>query len=364
MPIPAGMLSALATFISSILVLVIADQIIKYIDKSRGKPLHGESQDGSFWKKTININISIDKIIAILILSLFMAIVGSQYVGPLIIETNPRVPDLTGLSSHTAEAMLEKAGLRAEFDHEFNCSVERDYIILETQDPKPGTEVLKNSSVKAKISLGGIPDVIGLDEEQAVSTLRESKLDPIVIGGRDASAEIDHVYKQTPSGCEKTTPGSKVEISVNKAIRAQNISPADNDGVLSPVALKGRLSAPLLGTEHLWIAINPEVALMNYYPQLGGPLIPRDDLAFTGNAYIGTGNEGDIGKRYNLLVLLLNDDINEFFLEYMDYGRGTDDWRSITDWNSSTGRTISEEEMVESIIGGAYNIVLEGYGGK
>ena len=35
MPIPAGMLSALATFISSILVLVIADQIIKYIDKSR-----------------------------------------------------------------------------------------------------------------------------------------------------------------------------------------------------------------------------------------------------------------------------------------------------------------------------------------
>ena len=86
--------------------------------------------------------------------------------------------------------------MRAEFDHEFNrCSVERDYIILETQGSKAWHGGSENSSVKAKISLGGIPDVNGLDEEQAVSTLRESKLDPIVIGGRDASAEIDHVYK-------------------------------------------------------------------------------------------------------------------------------------------------------------------------
>lgn len=299
--------------------------------------------------------------IAIIVSAIFI-IIGLMYVfGPYKNQNISDVPDLTGLSRDVAASKLGEAGLRSDFKERFNCTVEKNYVIPGTQDPKSGTYVQKNSSVEATVSLGRVPDVNGLEEDQAILTLRESKLNFTVMNGRNATAKENHVYDQDPGGCETLIPGSTVRIFVNRANTVSITTPFNGEEVNSPTALEGKISVPLLEHEHLWIVVNPREALRYYYPQSGGPIIPRDDLTFTGNAYLGAGSKVDIGKRYDLLVLVLGDDLNNVFKDYMKYGESTKDWRSITEWTSSSGKTISQEDIVKSIKGRVSDVGLKGY---
>ncbi|NYT01368.1 MAG: PASTA domain-containing protein [Methanosarcinales archaeon] len=306
------------------------------------------------------VNIKTWKLAAII--SIIFIIIGLVYVfGPYKDQNISQMPDLTDLSKDMAAARLEEAGLRPEFKERFNCTIERNYIIPGTQDPKAGTYIQKNSSVKVAISLGGIPNVIGMEEEEAIQTLKDVKLNATIVEGRDSSVEEDHVFQQDPAGCDAVTAGSKIKLSVNRAISVLVQSPLDGEDIYSPVALEGKINVPLLEKEHLWIVVNPREALMNYYPQSGSPLTPREDLSFTGNAYLGAGLEGDIGKRYDILVLVVGDDLNAVIEEYMDYARINSDWRSITDWTSSSGRTVSQEEIVKSIKARVSDVGLKDY---
>jgi hypothetical protein len=310
------------------------------------------------WNVSININPRKIAFIA----SAFFIIIGLIYVlGPYKDQTISEVPNLTGLSKDMAASKLDEVGLRLDFKEKFNCTIEKNYIIPGTQDPKAGTYVQKNSLVKASISMGPIPNVIGQAEEEAKLALRESKLNLIVKDGRNASVDENYVYDQYPKGCGAFVPGSNVTIYVNRHVNVYITSPLDKEEVLSPVALEGNLSVPLLADEYLWIVVNPREALMNYYPQSGGPLIPTEELTFTGNAYLGTGSESDIGKKYNLQVLLLNYSLNEVFKKYMINGHKTGNWSSITDQALPSDITVSREAIVKSIKRSASDVSLKGY---
>lgn len=298
-----------------------------------------------------------------IIVSIIIIVIGLVYVfGPYKDQKISAVPDLSGLSKDMAAVRLDEAGLKSDLKERFNCTVEKNYIIPGTQDPGAGTYVQKNSSVKATISLGGIPDVTGLEEEQAILTLRESKLNYSIVDGRNFTVKVNYVYNQDPRGCERVIPGSKVTLFINRSINISIKSPLNGEETNSPVTVDGKITVPLLGQEKLWIVVNSRDALMNYYPQSGGPLIPREDLTFTGNAYLGSGKQDDIGKKYDLLVLVVDNDLSEFFKEYLDYFfQQTGDWLSVTDWTASDGRTVSQEEIIRSVKARVSNVGLKGY---
>ena len=91
------------------------------------------------------------------------------------------VPDVTGLSRESAESRLRGAHLTPEVDEEESDDVPEDDVI--SQSPASGTDVTRGSRVTITVSTGvpkvTVPDVVGLREARANSTLTRAGLTPV-----------------------------------------------------------------------------------------------------------------------------------------------------------------------------------------
>ena len=89
------------------------------------------------------------------------------------------VPDVTGLTRESAEARLRDAKLRGAVDEQESDVPKGDVI---SQSPGAGAEVARGSTVTIVVSTGKpkvvVPDVIGMKEGRATSTLANAGLSP------------------------------------------------------------------------------------------------------------------------------------------------------------------------------------------
>jgi hypothetical protein len=113
-------------------------------------------------------------------------------------------------------------------------------------------------------------------------------------------------------------------------------------GILVPSAtvVKGRLSSNLDSNEHLWIAVKPFKSIENWWPQSGGPL-PVVNNEFEGNAFLG-GKNGDV---FEIAILIVEDEVNQKFLDWENQSRVTKEWPPITGDNSDSEQNISKEDI-------------------
>ena len=90
------------------------------------------------------------------------------------------VPDVTGLSRESAEARLRDAKLASAVDEQDSDTVPKGDVI--SQSPGAGAEVARDSTVTIVVSTGKpkvvVPDVIGMKEGRATSTLANAGLSP------------------------------------------------------------------------------------------------------------------------------------------------------------------------------------------
>jgi serine/threonine-protein kinase len=132
--------------------------------------------------------------------------------------TTVKVPDVVGQSQDDARRRVREADLRAEIKRESSTKV-ADGTVIRT-DPGPGRLIERDSSVTLFVSSGPgevvVPNVVGEDQESAVSRLRAEGLSPIV-RERSSSEPVDTVVDQTPAGGQRVEEGSSVTIFVSDA---------------------------------------------------------------------------------------------------------------------------------------------------
>jgi serine/threonine-protein kinase len=130
--------------------------------------------------------------------------------------TTVKVPDVVGQGQDDARRRVREADLRAEIKRESSTKVPEGTVIR--TDPGPGRLIERDSSVTLFVSSGPgqvvVPNVVGEDQESAVSRLRAEGLSPIV-RERSSSEPVDTVIDQTPASGQRVDEGSTVTIFVS-----------------------------------------------------------------------------------------------------------------------------------------------------
>jgi eukaryotic-like serine/threonine-protein kinase len=134
-------------------------------------------------------------------------------------STTSPVPNVTGLSQATACNRLGQAGFQCGPTPQAQPSqtVPSGDVISTT--PAPGTQAPANASINLIVSSGPsqvlVPDVMGVTQAQAVSTLQGAGLTPLVIcQGTQDQAQDGLVQAQSPNGGVSVKPGAQVSITV------------------------------------------------------------------------------------------------------------------------------------------------------
>ncbi len=129
------------------------------------------------------------------------------------------VPDVVGLKAEAARARIEAQGFVAVEKAEDS---EKPAGTVTRQDPRPGTVLPMGAAVTYWVSTGRppesvVPDVLGLDQEEARAAIVEAGFSPRVI--REPCADSGcpgpgKVWKQSPPAGSQAAKGSEVTIWV------------------------------------------------------------------------------------------------------------------------------------------------------
>ena len=115
----------------------------------------------------------------------------------------------------------------------------------------------------------------------------------------------------------------------------------------SPNKVEGTVSKALKEGEYMWIAVNPFVTPGEWWPQTGGPIKPSEKtLTWEGIAYIGEGKQ-DIGKECDIGVLIVDDELNSKFKDWLRECEEKQDWPPITKEKIQKG--VIEEKIFDRI---------------
>ena len=171
-----------------------------------------------------------------LILLFFLAFGGTMLILNL---TNPKeveLPNVVGLSKEEAEQKIKDAKLKFEISsEEYNTEIEENHII--SQDPiymENYNKVKEGSTVKVVISKGTekttVPKVVGLKEDEAISSLEEAKLKAEVIEETSKKVEEGYVISQETEANSEANAGDTVKIHVSTGTGIKQVTMIDVTG--------------------------------------------------------------------------------------------------------------------------------------
>lgn len=175
-----------------------------------------------------------------IIAALAIFVIGMIFIMGYKEATITKVPDLGNLSQAEVEVVLEEKGLKSQISESFSDLVDKYYVIPDTQDPKAGIYVKKSSVVKAEISLGPFPIVIGKEVTEAEKIIKDAELFPIIMKGYNVSVQKNYVYDQYPKTGKGVSLGSEVTLFVNQEFWINITDPVDEGTVPWRYPVKGK----------------------------------------------------------------------------------------------------------------------------
>jgi eukaryotic-like serine/threonine-protein kinase len=132
--------------------------------------------------------------------------------GPAIVQ----VPDVAGLPQKEATEALDEAGFVVKPDFGFSDTVPEGRAI--STEPAAGTSLATTNPVTLIVSRGSnkveVPDVVGLDAQEALSALNEAELAGTIVQREDEAA-ANQVVGQSPGSGAMVKTGSQVTIFVS-----------------------------------------------------------------------------------------------------------------------------------------------------
>ncbi len=129
------------------------------------------------------------------------------------------VPELIGHSMNEAAEILKSVGLSAGQFSSKPVVDKKPGTVIE-QSPPAGTVVNKNSTVDITFSVTPanefivVPDVTGMWRDDAIRTLKKSKLNYAIVYVENSGENVGMVVRQSISPGEKVPPGTSVIIEV------------------------------------------------------------------------------------------------------------------------------------------------------
>jgi beta-lactam-binding protein with PASTA domain/predicted Ser/Thr protein kinase len=158
--------------------------------------------------------------------------------------TQVQVPDVIGKASADAAQIVKNNGLKVTTTFENNDTQDSDHVF--DTDPKSGTKVSKNSTVKLFVSQGAspvpVPNVVGEDVATAVSALRRAGLQVQQTSKADNTTVAGTVLDQDPAGGQTAPKNSTVSITVSSGKSKQavpDVSGLDADQAANQLGQKG-----------------------------------------------------------------------------------------------------------------------------
>lgn len=153
------------------------------------------------------------------ILLIFLAIallfgvgLGAAYFTGMFGEKKVEVPELTGMTFDEAQAEAQKVGLSVHVADKKYSEDEESDVVLE-QDPEPGTEVEKGSSIDVVVSMGTakrtVPNVVGEKKKSAQKILEEAGF-KVDFRDKESTEEKGLVVEQAPGGGNEASIGDTV----------------------------------------------------------------------------------------------------------------------------------------------------------
>jgi serine/threonine-protein kinase len=140
----------------------------------------------------------------------------------LVVSTGPEtviIPDVVNQTERDATAAITGLGLLVRVQDEYSDTVEADQVIR--TDPVAGTEALLGDTVLIVVSLGQepveVPDLIGLNQDQATDALSERGLEMSATTQPVADADQNGiVISQDPTAGERLLPGTTVNVVIGE----------------------------------------------------------------------------------------------------------------------------------------------------
>ncbi|MEV5509222.1 Stk1 family PASTA domain-containing Ser/Thr kinase [Streptomyces orinoci] len=157
----------------------------------------------------------------LLVLAGVLVLVGAIFIGKSLFSSaadsgDTSVPQLTGETFDSAQKLGQNVDLKVVKDGEKNCDQDKGKVC--DQDPKVGTKVKRNSTVKVVLSKGpgqiDIPNVVGKQYDEAKSTLEEKGFEVSRKNKESTESDPNTVLSQSPSDGEKADKGTKITLTV------------------------------------------------------------------------------------------------------------------------------------------------------
>lgn len=152
-----------------------------------------------------------------------------------------KVPDLKGHTLAEAITMLSEAGIKSyKFDYKNSDEVKKENVI--SVEPEAGTEIDKDKEVIITVSNGTeevtVPDVSGVSEETAVSTLEGMKLVVTVKPKPDNNIEKGKVVETLPKIGTAVKEGDRITVVVSSGPEKEKVKVPDVKGMTEAEALR------------------------------------------------------------------------------------------------------------------------------
>lgn len=126
----------------------------------------------------------------------------------------------------------------------------------------------------------------------------------------------------TPTSTSPPTPTPTSTPSLTININ----DPLNDDKVPLSIVVQGIISGELPKDRYMWIVVHPQDNI-GWYPQVGR-VVPFDGK-WNAPAWIGKEGNVDIGKVYDIVVVLVSKDSDQYYLNYINEGSKTGNYPGI-----------------------------------
>ncbi len=158
-------------------------------------------------------------------------------------EETVTMPSLLGMEKEAAETIIKEFGLTlAEAVYSFHDQYPPDRIF--DQDPKPETEISKDTPVVIYISQGEdpearVPNVIELTKEEAITKLQAAGFRNITVNNEEGTAAIGTVFHQVPVEDTVYNKQAEIIISVSMGVLVPDVTGLGRQAAINRIEAKG-----------------------------------------------------------------------------------------------------------------------------
>lgn len=125
-------------------------------------------------------------------------------------------------------------------------------------------------------------------------------------------------------------------------VKAEITDPSDGQKVKNDYTVRGTIEGELAADSYLWLLVGLDAESL-WWPQGGGSITPTNG-EWSKKARIGGGPDLDIGKEFQIVVMLVDEKVNKDLNGYVETGKRTNDWPGM---KLPSGKILDKKNVVK-----------------